>query len=118
MAVVEAEAWTESVEQTSAETNSLVMEMTQRLEVLSAGTESFAAAMEQVAASSQEQSASTQEIAAAAATLATAAERLQRLVANLKLGADVAAPQPPVAPTPVKLTSGRARVSGLATAGG
>jgi len=118
MAVVEAEAWTESVEQTSAETNTLVMEMTQRLEVLSAGTESFAAAMEQVAASSQEQSASTQEIAAAAATLATAADRLQRLVANLKLGNDIAPSQPPVAPTPVRLTSSRARVAGLATAGG
>jgi methyl-accepting chemotaxis protein len=118
MAVVEAEAWTESVEQTSAETNTLVMEMTQRLEVLSTGTESFAAAMEQVAASSEEQSASTQEIAAAAATLATAADRLQRLVANLKLGAEIAPTPPPVAPTPVRLTSGRARISTLATAAG
>jgi methyl-accepting chemotaxis protein len=117
MAVVEAEAWTESVEQTSAETNNLVMEMTQRLEVLSAGTESFAAAMEQVAASSQEQSASTQEIAAAAATLATAADRLQRLVANLKLGTDHGPPAPPVAATPVRLTSGRARAATLVTAG-
>ena len=118
MAVVEAEAWTASVEQTSTETNNLVVDMTQRLEVLSAGTESFAAAMEQVAASSEEQSASTQEIAAAAATLATAADRLQRLVANLKLGDDVSAsPPPPVTPTPVRLTSGRARVGTLATAG-
>jgi hypothetical protein len=91
------------------------MEMTQRLEVLSTGTESFAAAMEQVAASSQEQSASTQEIAAAAATLATAADRLQRLVANLQLGADEA--PPPTAPTSVRLTSGHARVARLATAG-
>ena len=115
-AVVEAEAWTASVEQTSAETNNLVVEMTQRLEVLSTGTESFAAAMEQVAASSEEQSASTQEIAAAAATLATAADRLQRLVANLKLGETHGSPPPPVTPTPVRLTSGRARVSGLATA--
>jgi methyl-accepting chemotaxis protein len=115
-AVVEAEAWTASVEQTSAETNDLVVEMTQRLEVLSTGTESFAAAMEQVAASSEEQSASTQEIAAAAATLATAADRLQRLVANLKLGDEQGPPPPPVTPTPVRLTSGRARVSGLAAA--
>jgi methyl-accepting chemotaxis protein len=115
MAVVEAEAWTESVEQTSTRTNNLVMEMTQRLEVLSTGTESFAAAMEQVAASSQEQSASTQEIAAAASTLATAADRLQRLVANLKLGPDGGAPPPP-SPTPVRLASGRARAATLATA--
>src|SRR6188474_2663985 len=98
MAVVEAEAWTESVEQTSTQTNNLVVEMTQRLEVLSSGTESFAAAMEQVAASSEQQSASTQEIAAAAATLATAADRLQRLVANLKLGTDEAPPPPPLTP--------------------
>jgi hypothetical protein len=104
------------VERTSAETNDLVVEMTQRLEVLSAGTEAFAAAMEQVAASSEEQSASTQEIAAAAATLATAADRLQRLVANLKLGDEEGPPPSPVTPTPVRLTSGRARVSGLATA--
>jgi methyl-accepting chemotaxis protein len=117
MAVVEAEAWTESVEQTSAETNNLVMEMTQRLEVLSTGTESFAAAMEQVAASSQEQSASTQEIAAAAATLATAADRLQRLVANLKLGSEQVLPPPPASPPPVRLATGGARVAALATAG-
>ena len=117
MAVVEAEAWTESVEQTSAQTNNLVMEMTQRLEVLSSGTESFAAAMEQVAASSEQQSASTQEIAAAAATLATAADRLQRLVANLKLGSDEAPPPPPVAPAPVRLSRGRAPAPTLATAG-
>ena len=116
MAVVEAEAWTESVEETSAQTNNLVMEMTQRLEVLSTGTESFAAAMEQVAASSEQQSASTQEIAAAAATLATAADRLQRLVANLKLGSDQS-PPPPVSPPPVRLARGRAPTTTLATAG-
>src|SRR5258705_13823230 len=86
MPVVEPEAWTASVEQTSAETSNLVLEMTQRLESLASGTETFAAAMEQVAASSEEQSASTQEIAAAAGSLTTAAERLARLVANLKLG--------------------------------
>ncbi|HKH92412.1 MAG TPA: methyl-accepting chemotaxis protein [Gemmatimonadaceae bacterium] len=116
MAVVEAEAWTASVEQTSNETNQLVLDMTQRLESLSAGTESFAAAMEQVAASSQEQSASTQEIAAAAATLATAADRLQRLVDNLKLGDGQSPPSPPASPAPVRLSSSRARVATLAHA--
>jgi methyl-accepting chemotaxis protein len=85
-AVADAEAWTAAVEQTSAASNRLIAEMTERLDSLSVGTESFAAAMEQVAASSEEQSASTQEIAAAAGSLATAAERLARLVANLKLG--------------------------------
>jgi methyl-accepting chemotaxis protein len=114
MAVVEAEAWTASVEQTSAQTSELVVEMTQRLESLASGTETFAAAMEQVAASSQEQSASTQEIAAAAGTLATAADRLSRLVANLKLGEE----QRPSTPTPppVRLASGRAHGVTLATA--
>ena len=59
--------------------------MQQKLETMSAGTDSFAAAMQEVAASSEEQSASTEEIAAAAATLSGAAERLSRLVANLRL---------------------------------
>jgi methyl-accepting chemotaxis protein len=114
MAVMEAEAWTASVEQTSAETNQLVADMTQRLESLAAGTESFAAAMEQVAASSEEQSASTQEIAAAASTLATAADRLQRIVANLKLGAGNtdAPPSPPSAP--VRLSTARRHAGTLA----
>ncbi|HEV7993392.1 MAG TPA: methyl-accepting chemotaxis protein [Gemmatimonadaceae bacterium] len=112
MAVVEAEAWTASVEQTSAETSALVENMTARLDSLAAGTESFAAAMEQVAASSQEQSASTQEIAGAAATLASAADRLSKLVANLRLGQEVspAAAKTGDTPAPVRLaTSHRAR---------
>jgi methyl-accepting chemotaxis protein len=112
MAVVEAEAWTATVEQTSAETSKLVVEMTQRLESLASGTETFAAAMEQVAASSQEQSASTQEIAGAAATLASAAERLSKLVANLRLGDVAASPSAPAGDStpPVRLaTSHRAR---------
>ena len=117
MAVVEAEAWTASVEQTSSDTNQLVLDMTQRLESLSAGTESFAAAMEQVAASSEEQSASTQEIAAAASTLASAADRLQRLVDNLKLGDPQSSSPPPVSPTPVRLSSGGVRAATLAHAG-
>jgi hypothetical protein len=72
--------------------------------------------MEQVAASSQEQSASTQEIAAAAATLASAADRLQRLVANLKLGEEPTPPAP-ASPPPVRLASGRAPIPTLATVG-
>jgi methyl-accepting chemotaxis protein len=116
MAVMEAEAWTASVEQTSAETNNLVADMTQRLESLAAGTESFAAAMEQVAASSEEQSASTQEIAAAASTLATAADRLQRIVANLKLGAESSETPPIPPPSPVRLSTARGHAGTLVTA--
>jgi hypothetical protein len=66
-----------------------------------------------VAASSQEQSASTQEIAAAAATLATAADRLSKLVANLRLGEESAAPtmrveSSSVAPARIAPASGEA----------
>jgi hypothetical protein len=71
--------------------------------------------MEQVAASSQEQSASTQEIAAAAGTLATAAERLSKLVANLKLGAETPRAMPPSA-SPIRRPSVRTHSVTLATA--
>jgi methyl-accepting chemotaxis protein len=84
-AVAEADGWTATIERAATTANSLVHEMQQKLESMSAGTDSFAAAMQEVAASSEEQSASTQEIAAAAATLSGAAERLSRLVANLRL---------------------------------
>ena len=93
-AVVDSEAWTATIADASAATNALVVEITGRLEALSAGTESFAAAMEQVAASSEEQSASTEEIAAAASALGAAAERLSKLVAGLK----VKEVEPPTAP--------------------
>ncbi|MFI5256598.1 MAG: methyl-accepting chemotaxis protein [Gemmatimonadales bacterium] len=86
-AVAGAESWTTAVEETASATSRLVLDMTERLESLSVGTESFAAAMEEVAASSQQQSASTQEIAAAANSLAAAAERLTKLVAGLKVEA-------------------------------
>ena len=97
VAVAEAEAWTATIEETSVATNMLVGEMTERLDTLASGTESFAAAMEEVAASSEEQSASTQEIAGAANTLGSAAERLQKLVGGLRIG-DVQTPTP-AAPT-------------------
>jgi methyl-accepting chemotaxis protein len=86
VAVAEADSWTRSVQQTSSTTRELMAVMTERLDDLTGGTESFAAAMEQVAASSEEQSAATQEIAGAANTLVAAADRLNRLVAGLKLG--------------------------------
>ena len=51
---------------------------TQRLDSLTAGTQSFANAMQDVAAASEEQSASTEQIAAAAAHLTLAAERVAK----------------------------------------
>jgi methyl-accepting chemotaxis protein len=83
-AVVEAESWASVIEQSAAESNELVGEMTTRLQAIARGTDAFAAAMEQVAASSEQQSASTQEIAAAASMLATASEQLSRLVAAFR----------------------------------
>jgi methyl-accepting chemotaxis protein len=83
-AVAEAESWASMIEQSAADSNTLVAEMTSRLDTIARGTDAFAAAMEQVAASSEEQSASTQEIAAAASMLATASEQLSRLVATFR----------------------------------
>jgi methyl-accepting chemotaxis protein len=108
-AVAEADGWTATIERAATTANSLVQEMQQKLESMSAGTESFAAAMQEVAASSEEQSASTEEIAAAAATLSGAAERLSRLVANLRLeespaprdGGPTSAIKQPERPAPV-----------------
>jgi methyl-accepting chemotaxis protein len=84
-AVEETDVWTSSIAHAVTSTNGLAREMSAKLESLSAGTESFAAAMEEVAASSEEQSASTEEIAAAASTLSGAADRLNRIVAHLRL---------------------------------
>lgn len=83
-AVAESEAWTATIAHASTQTSSLVAEVTERLQSLAGGTESFAAAMQQVAASSQEQSASTEEIAGAANALGFAADRLSKLVGGLK----------------------------------
>ncbi len=112
-AVVDSEAWTATIAGASASTNSLVAEITDRLDTLNNGTESFAAAMQQVAASSQEQSASTEEIAAAASALGAAAERLSKLVGGLKVEAQEppAAKEPPAAAKPTWSPAGRSRAS-------
>jgi methyl-accepting chemotaxis protein len=84
-AVADAEAWAATIEQSAAESNALVGEMTTRLEAIARGTDAFATAMEQVAAASQQQSASTQEIAAAASMLASASDQLSRLVETFRI---------------------------------
>ncbi|HJR67229.1 MAG TPA: methyl-accepting chemotaxis protein [Gemmatimonadaceae bacterium] len=102
-AVIEAETWVGTIEQSAGESNTLVAEMTTRLDAIARGTDAFAAAMEQVAASSEQQSASTQEIAAAASMLATASEQLSRLVATFRTdrGVTSLADLLPPAPAPV-----------------
>lgn len=101
-AVIEAETWVGTIEQSAGESNTLVAEMTTRLDAIARGTDAFASAMEQVAASSEQQSASTQEIAAAASMLATASEQLSRLVATFRTdrGVTSLADMLPPAPAP------------------
>jgi len=76
--VADAESWTTVIAESAAAGSALAGEITQRLDSLAAGTQSFANAMQDVAAASEEQSASTQEIAAAAANLTLAADRVAK----------------------------------------
>jgi methyl-accepting chemotaxis protein len=84
--VIEAEKWSASIENAVEESNRLVVDMTQRLDNLSLGTEGFASAMHQVATASEEQSDSIDEIAGAANSLSSAARRVAQLVGTFKLG--------------------------------
>jgi Methyl-accepting chemotaxis protein len=93
-AVAEAELWTAAIEETATTTSRLVIEMTQQLESLAGGTETFAASMEEIAASSEEQSASTEEIAGAANQLGSAAERFSKLVGGLRTSEPAGAAEP------------------------
>ena len=104
-AVIDAEAWAGMIEQSAAESSTLVGEMTTRLDAIARGTDAFASAMEQVAASSQEQSASTQEIAAAASMLATASEQLSRLVATFRTDRAATSLADILPPSPAPVTS-------------
>jgi methyl-accepting chemotaxis protein len=105
-AVADAEAWAAMIEQSAAESNTLVGEMTTRLEAIARGTDAFATAMEQVAAASQQQSASTQEIAAAASMLATASDQLSRLVETFRTDRGPSSPLDPFAPAAPGSVSG------------
>src|SRR6266508_1587155 len=84
--VIDAEKWSAAIESAVEESNRLVVDMTQRLDNLSAGTEGFASAMHQVATASEEQSDSIDEIAGAANSLSSAARRVAQLVGTFKLG--------------------------------
>ena len=100
-AAVEAESWANMIEQSAADSNGLVAEMTTRLDAVARGTDAFAAAMEQVAAASEQQSASTQEIAAAASMLATASGQLSRLVATFQTDRSASSLSEILPPAPV-----------------
>jgi methyl-accepting chemotaxis protein len=94
--VIEAEKWSASIENAVEESNRLVVDMTQRLDNLSLGTEGFASAMHQVATASEEQSDSIDEIAGAANSLSSAARRVAQLVGTFKLGDTPGRSQPAV----------------------
>jgi methyl-accepting chemotaxis protein len=83
--VAEAESWTTAIAESASAGSSLASEITQRLDSLTAGTQSFANAMQDVAAASEEQSASTEEIAAAAAHLSQAAERVAKAARSFRI---------------------------------
>ena len=76
--VADAETWTTAIAESASAGSALAGEITERLDSLAAGTQSFANAMQDVAAASQEQSASTEQIAAAATHLTLAAERVAK----------------------------------------
>jgi methyl-accepting chemotaxis protein len=76
--VAEAESWTTAIAASASAGSALAGDITERLDALAAGTQSFANAMQDVAAASEEQSASTEEIAAAAAHLSLAAGRVAK----------------------------------------
>jgi len=84
--VIDAEKWSGAIESAVADSGRLVVDMTERLDVLALGTQGFASAMHQVAAASEEQSDSIDKIAGAASSLSSAAKRVAQLVGTFKLG--------------------------------
>lgn len=101
-AVLQSDSWTDAIAKAATSSSALIAGMTQRLDAIARGTESFAAAMQQVAASSQEQSASTEEIASVAEQLGKSAARLAELVATFRLDGDRprSVSAAPVSPSP------------------
>ena len=84
--VIDAEQWSGAIESAVADSGRLVVDMTERLDVLALGTQGFASAMHQVATASEEQSDSIDQIAGAASSLSSAAKRVAQLVGTFKLG--------------------------------
>jgi methyl-accepting chemotaxis protein len=78
-------AWTDEISGAADRARELVEDITNRLQEISARTDSFLAAAEEIAASSQQQTASTEEIAGSAAQLAQVAERLTSNVSMFRL---------------------------------
>ena len=84
--VIDAEKWSGAIESAVADSGRLVVDMTERLDILALGTQGFASAMHQVATASEEQSDSIDQIAGAASSLSSAAKRVAQLVGTFKLG--------------------------------
>ena len=83
--VAEAEAWTTAIAESASAGSALAGEITERLDSLTAGTQTFANAMQDVAAASEQQSASTEQIAAAATHLTQAAERVAKAARSFRI---------------------------------
>jgi methyl-accepting chemotaxis protein len=90
---VESSTWANEIAQAAGEAQALVAEITDRLRLVSEGTENAVAAIEEIAAAAEQQSASTQEIAASASHLAEASERLNAGVSRFRLAADTSESQ-------------------------
>jgi methyl-accepting chemotaxis protein len=90
---VENNSWANEIANAAAEAQTLVAEITDRLRLVSEGTETAVAAIEEIAAAAEEQSASTQEIAASASHLAEASERLNAGVSRFRLAEAGAEPE-------------------------
>lgn len=84
--VLDAQGWSEKVENTVAETGQLIDAMSQRINTLAQGTSAFARAIHHVASTTDEQSRGLSDLASSAAALSDASRRLTQLAASFKLG--------------------------------
>jgi len=94
--VLDAQGWSEKVENTVAETGQLIDSMTQRINTLAQGTSAFARAIHHVASTSDEQSRGLSDLASSATELSDASRRLTQLAATFRLGSS---PRPAAFPT-------------------
>ncbi|MBA3467812.1 MAG: methyl-accepting chemotaxis protein [Gemmatimonadaceae bacterium] len=94
--VLDAQGWSEKVENTVAETGQLIDSMTQRINTLAQGTSAFARAIHHVASTRDEQSRGLSDLASSATELSDASRRLTQLAATFRLSSS---PRPAAFPT-------------------